>query len=128
MLQERVLAHRGGAKYDPLCRVLYGNCCAAKNHSGTTKRVRSPWLLHYASATLSKALSRGSSESEQTAYKGKRCPPVSFPQLSLSGSERNRFGTIKREPRVPNRCKPAKTGLEMQKAESGHARLSVLTG
>ncbi|MFM7563046.1 MAG: hypothetical protein ACKO81_08440, partial [Planctomycetota bacterium] len=42
--------------------------------------------------------------------------------LRETGSE------LKLAPRVSNRPKPAKTGLEMQKAESGHPRLSVLTG
>jgi hypothetical protein len=42
--------------------------------------------------------------------------------LRATGSE------LKLAPRVSNRPKPAKTGLEMQKAESGHSRLSVLTG
>jgi hypothetical protein len=56
----------------------------------------------------------------------------------LPGSEPNLHGCF-RTPRAtaaelefrcsdPNRRKPAETGLEMQKAESIHSRLSVLTG
>lgn len=48
--------------------------------------------------------------------------------MVASGRARATGSELILTPRVPNRRKPANTGLEMHEAESVHSRLRALTG
>jgi hypothetical protein len=85
--------------------------------------------VNFGKPNLLKSVNLLRSKGDFSGKSGRIASPGSEP--NLHGCSRTLGATVaelKLAPRDPNRCKPAKTGLEMQKAENVHSRLSVLTG